>query len=84
MKISQNGFTAIMYAVDSPSTSFLKALLRRGGDPNARVHATVSFLILAPSRYLYICIYSIVMAPSMIFIFYCYVREILHCTSQRC
>lgn len=36
-----------MYAVDSASTSFLTALLRRGGDPNARVHATVRVALLS-------------------------------------
>lgn len=32
-----NGFSALLYAVDLPSTSLLKALLRRGADPNCQL-----------------------------------------------
>lgn len=39
-----NGFNALLYAVDLPSTSLLKALLRRGADPNCQLRLGVCIL----------------------------------------
>jgi ankyrin repeat protein len=39
-----NGFTALIYAVDLASTSILKALLRRGADPNCQLRVGVRSL----------------------------------------
>jgi hypothetical protein len=36
-----NGFTALIYAVDLAQTSMLKALLRRGADPNCQLNMGV-------------------------------------------
>ena len=33
----QNGYTALFYALELPSTSIMKALLRRGANPNLSV-----------------------------------------------
>lgn len=38
-----NGFTAVIYAVNLPQVSILKALLRRGADPNCQLKISVRY-----------------------------------------